>query len=167
MKRTRWNNHWIMQRILAAITLLVITATLQSHAQGLWPLRAPTFYIVAGGDYSKYSAFVTVKGASNLPAGSRIAVSLSDYVGFRSSILSETAEIVLDKTGFFEVTLKPLNGKRFKDNMVCDLTLMPSSQSGAVQKVVGKKGELLGIDSNPQVGKNSGEYYLEALVHIP
>jgi hypothetical protein len=37
-----------------------------------------------------------------------------------------------------------------------------------VLKVIGKKGELLGIDNNPQIGKMSGEnYYLQALVHIP
>jgi hypothetical protein len=110
---------------------------------------------------------VTVKGASNLPVGSRITVTLSDFIGFHGSPLSETAEITVGNTGFFEVTLSPLKGKHFKDNMVCDLTLLPSSQSVAVQKVVGKKGELLGIESNPQVGKHSGEYYLVALAHLP
>lgn len=169
MARTnRWNDASIIRRNLVAVIFMLSAATtLQSHAEPLGPLTAPTFYIVARGEYSKYSTTITVKGASNLPVGSRIAVSLSDFVGFQSSILSETATVTLGGTGLFEVALRPLTGKNFKDNMVCDLVFLPSSQSVAVQKVVGTKGESLGIDSNPQVGKNSGEYYLEALVHIP
>ena len=167
MTRTSWSSVSIIRRNLAAVMFVVSAATLQSHAEPFGPLPAPTFYIVARGEYSKYSTSVTVKGASNLPVGSHISVSLSDFVGFQSSILSETAAVVLGNTGFFEVALRPLKGKQFKDNMVCGLTFLPSSQSVAVQKVVGTKGELLGVDSNPQVGKNSGEYYLDALVHIP
>ncbi len=46
---------------------------------------------------------------------------------------------------------------------------MPNAveQDPAVLKIVGKNGELLGIENNPQVGKNSGGYYLDALVNIP
>jgi len=165
MTRTSWNT--VLIDHLVAVIFVVSTATLPSHAEPLGSLPAPTFYIVARGQYSEYSTSVTLKGASNLPVGSRIAVSLSDFVGFQSSILSETATVTVGNTGFFEVTLRPQKGKHFKDNMVCDLIFSPSEQSLTVRKVVGTKGELLGIDSNPQVGKNSGEYYLEALVHIP
>jgi hypothetical protein len=166
MTRTCWSSVSIIRRHLAAV-LLVVSTVVTLHAEPFGPPPAPTFYIVARGECSKYSTSAKVKGASNLPVGSRISVSLSDFVGFQSSILNETAAVVVGNTGFFEVTLRPLKGKQFKDNMVCDLTFLPSSQTVAVQKVVGTKGELLGIDSNPQVGKNSGEYYLDALVHIP
>ncbi len=41
------------------------------------------------------------------------------------------------------------------------------SQDAAVLRITGRKGELLGIETNPQVGKNSGGYYLQAFVYIP
>jgi hypothetical protein len=53
--------------------------------------------------------------------------------------------------------------------MVCDVSFIPHGvpQETAVLKITGKNGELLGIGTNPQIGKNSGGYYLQALVHIP
>jgi hypothetical protein len=53
--------------------------------------------------------------------------------------------------------------------MVCEIHLDPNAvpQNPSVLNIVGKKGELLGIGSNPQVGEKSGDnYYLEALIHI-
>ena len=97
-------------------------------------------------------------------------MTLSDFVGYRSSILSEDAVVVLNQDGFFKVTLRPRQGTRFRPNMVCDISLNPNAveQDPSVLKVVGKKGELLGIEKNPQVHKNSGDsYYLEVLIHIP
>jgi hypothetical protein len=97
-------------------------------------------------------------------------VDLYDFVGYRSSILNADAIVVLNQDGFFEVTLKPRQGKQFKDNMVCKISLNPNAvrQDPSVLKIIGKKGELLGVDNNPQIGKMSGEnYYLQALVHIP
>ena len=94
---------------------------------------------------------------------------LYDFIGYKSSTLSEKAVVTLPESGLFEVTLKPQEGKRFKENMVCDISFIPHGvpQETAVLKITGKTGELLGIGANPQIGKNSGGYYLEALVHIP
>lgn len=65
--------------------------------------------------------------------------------------------------------MKPREGKTFKENMVCDVSFVPHGvpQDTAVLKITGKNGELLGIGTNPQIGKNAGGYYLQALVHIP
>jgi hypothetical protein len=132
-------------------------------------LTAPTFYIAASANLYNLGTTLDLKGVSNLPPGSRLSATLSDFIGYRSSILSQDAVVVLNKDGFFAVTLQPLQGKQFKDNMVCDISLNPNAvrQDPDVLKIVGKKGELLGIENNPQVHKNSGGYYLEALVHIP
>lgn len=154
----------------ALVAILMLTAVVYSEAQSTKTLTAPTFYIAASGEYNKYSTTLDVKGTSNLPPGSRLTVTLSDFVGYRSNILSEDAVVVLNTSGFFEVTLKPRQGKQFKDNMVCDISLNPNAvrQDPSVLKIIGKKGELLGVDINPQIGKMSGEnYYLQALVHIP
>lgn len=133
-------------------------------------LPAPTFYIAASGQYERVGSTLEVKGATNLPPGSRLSITLYDFVGYQSSILSETDIVTLDNNGFFKATLKPLNGRQFKANMVCDIFFDTNSirQNESVLKVVGEKGRLLGVGYNPQVAKNSGEnYYLEALVHIP
>jgi hypothetical protein len=155
-------------RQLRLICGLAVATLLQ--AQTPTNLSSPTFYIAASGEYNKFGTTLPVKGVSNLPAGSRLVVRLYDYVGYQSTVLSEDAQVVLDKGGFFEVTLKPREGKRFKDNMVCEILFSTNfiQQDAAVLKIVGKKGELLGIENNPQVKKQSGDnYYLEALVHIP
>ena len=160
-----------MSRVpFAPIAIFSLAAVVSSNAQSAKPLTAPTYYIAASGEFNKYSTTLDVKGASNLPPGSRLYVTLSDYVGYRSSILSEDAFVVTGKGGLFTVTLKPSQGVQLKDNMVCDISFQPHGlpQPPSVLKIVGEHGENLGIENNPQVHKNSGDnYYLEALVHIP
>ena len=93
-----------------------------------------------------------------------------DFIGYKSSILSEESIITLLESGLFEVIIKPREGKAFKENVVCYISFNPNAvpQDAAVLKITGKKGELLGIAANPRIGKMSGEnYYLQALVHIP
>ena len=133
-------------------------------------MASPTFYIAASGQYNRYSPTLTLKGASNLPPGSKLTVFLYDRIGYKSSTLSEEAAVTLPESGLFEVTLKAQEGKAFKDNMVCDISFIPHGgvpQEPAVLKITGKTGERLGTGTNPQIGKNSGGYYLQALVHIP
>jgi hypothetical protein len=160
----------MLKKSLALFAILTVTAVVYSEAQSTRLLTAPSFYIAASGEYNKYSTNLDVKGASNLPPGSRLSVTLSDFVGFASTILSEDTIAVLNKDGFFQVTLKPLHGKQFKRNMVCEISFDPNAvrQDASVLKITGTKGELLGIDNNPQIGKKSGEnYYLRAFVQIP
>ena len=146
----------------------MITAIVHSDAESM-RLTAPTFYIAGSGEYSDDSTTLTVKGASNLPPGSRLSVTLYDFIGYRSSVLSEDASVVLKQDGFFEVTLKPRRGRKFGHNMVCAISFAPAEppRDRSVLRVVGRRGELLGIENNPQAGKNSGGYYLQALIHIP
>ncbi len=154
----------------STVAALLIVATLpRSDAQPSNAMAAPGFYIAASGAYSRYSPALTLKGASNLPPGSKLTAFLYDFIGYKSSALSEQAIVVVPESGIFEVTLKPREGKAFKPNMVCDISFIPHSvpQDAAVLKITGKNGESLGISTNPQIGKNSGGYYLQALVHIP
>ncbi|MFZ0935947.1 MAG: hypothetical protein WB579_17855 [Bryobacteraceae bacterium] len=158
-------------RVRIALAALLIAATLpRSDAQSAKTMAAPTFYIAASGEYSMYSPTLTLKGASNLPPGSKLTVFLYDFIGYKSSTLSEEAIVALPESGLFEVTLKPREGKTLKQNMVCDISFIPHGvvpQETAVLKITGKNGESLGIGTNPQIGKNSGGYYLQAFVHIP
>jgi hypothetical protein len=154
---------------ISLLVTLTLAAVVCTEAQPAKSLAAPTFYIAASAEYYNASTTLDVKGASNLPPGSRLRVSLYDFIGYKSSVLSEDEDVVLNKDGFFEVTLKPLQEKQFKDNMVCDILFSPIMipQNPSVLAISGKKGELLGGEHNPQVHKNSGGYYLEAIVHVP
>ena len=108
------------------IVAAILTLTAYSEAQSTQILAAPTFYIAASGRYSQYSPTLVVKGASNLPPGSRLSVVLADYIGYKSSILSEEAIAILNRNGFFEAVLRPLSGKQFKEHMVCDISFNPN-----------------------------------------
>lgn len=154
---------------IALAALIIATALPRSEAMPAETIAAPTFYIAASGEYGKYSKSLTLKGASNLPPGSRLTVYVYDFIGYKRSILSEDAVATLPESGLFEVILKPRAGKTFKENMVCDISFIPRGvpQETTVLKITGKSGELLGIGTNPQIGENSGGYYLQALVHIP
>jgi len=160
-----------MSKVLfALVAILTVTAVPDSDAQTTQILSAPTFCIAASGQYGSYSTALDVKGASILPPGSRLSVALQDFIGFKSSILSEDAVAVLNKDGFFEATLIPRKGKQFKENMVCLIFFDPhgvQQQDTSVLNIVGGNGELLGVQNNPQVAKNSGGYYLQAFVYIP
>jgi hypothetical protein len=156
----------------AVAAILTLAAVVYSETPFTKTLTAPTFYIAASGEYNHFNHMGTtldLKGVSNLPPGSRLFVELDDFVGYKSSILSEDRSVVVNKDGFFGVTLKPLPGKQFKDNMACSISFIPHDfpQDPSVLKVVGKNGESLGGENNPQVHKNSGGYYLQAIVHIP
>jgi hypothetical protein len=154
-----------------ALAALLIAATLPHlEAQSVKTMAAPTFYIAASGEFNRYSPTLTLKGASNLPPGSKLTVFVYDFIGYKSSTLSEEAIVTLPESGLFQVALKPQEGKTFKQNIVCDISFIPHGvvpQEAAVLKITGKNGESLGIGTNPQIGKNSGGYYLQALVHIP
>ena len=153
---------------LALAAFLVAAAMPLSEAQSAKTMAAPTFYIAASAQHGVYPNTLTLKGASNLPPRSRLTVYVHDFIGYKSSTLSEDAVVILPESGLFEVTLKTREGKTFKENMVCDVTFMYGvPQEAAVLKITGKHGEFLGIDTNPQIGKNSGGYYLETRVHIP
>src|SRR5271166_210122 len=81
---------------LALVPILILIAVVHLEAQSTRALAAPTFYIAASGVYNKFSANLAVTGASNLPPGSRLNVTVSDFVGYQSSIISEDAVVVLN-----------------------------------------------------------------------
>jgi hypothetical protein len=157
--------------VYALIALCALPLILHSQGQPGRRLTAPTFYIVAKGEYSKYVPDqVTIKGVSDLPPGARLSVTVYDHTGYQSSILSEDMIVTVPQDGFFDVTLKPRSGHHFQEKMVCQIDFDPNfiRQDAAVLRITGKKGELLGGSKNPQVGQKSGDnFYLQAWVDVP
>src|SRR5579862_8062454 len=127
------------------LAFFILTLTVVASSQAPSTRKTPTFYIAASGEFSKFSTSVTIKGASNLPTGARLDLTMYDFIGYQSSILSEKLIVALTREGFFEATLKPLPGTHFRPNMVCDISFQPHGepQEASVLKIVGRHGELL------------------------
>ena len=101
---------------------------------------------------------IWVFGASNLPRGSLITITVYDFAGEGGKTLSQDATVAVGKDGLFEVTVHPAKGLRFRNNLICDAVFMPNfpKQTAEVLRIVGKVGEHLGdTGSNPQVESNS------------
>jgi len=159
-----------MIRAMSCLILFSLIATvLPSEPQAPARLSAPTYYIAASAEYRALDE-ILVEGASNLPAGAILFVNVYDFIGEGSKTLSSESLPRVGKDGFFEVSLRPNPGNRFKHNLVCDISFMTDfpSQEAPVLKAVGKHGEQLGFPINPQARVGSGErYYLQDTIHVP
>src|SRR2546426_919280 len=93
-----------MKGYLMTSLLLAGIAALASHVEGGHrKLSAPTYYIATRADYTGDPARIHVRGASNLPAGARLSISIYDRVGQGSTLLSDETVATVDGEGFFEV----------------------------------------------------------------
>lgn len=135
------------------------------------PLRAPTYYIAARVTYDGDPNELRVAGASNLPTGARLSIHVSRFVGEGGSTINQDATAVIDREGFFDVSVHPMKGNTFQHNLACDIVFMARTyppQPASVLDVVGTHGERLGFPKNPQTEVSSGEnYVLSELVHVP
>lgn len=157
-----------MKGYLMTSLLLAGIAALASHVEGGHrKLSAPTYYIATRADYTGDPARIHVRGASNLPAGARLSISIYDRVGQGSTLLSDETVATVDGEGFFEVAVHAAKGSSFRHN-VCDVVFMPRfHQPASIFEAVGEEGERLGFPQNPQAYVHSGEYYLLDSVHVP
>src|SRR5215467_9103851 len=76
-------------------------------------LTAPTFYIAASAEL-RDTDHIYVRGASNLPAGARLGINISDFVGEGSSTLNQEIDVAIGKDGFFEATISPKPSVKFR-----------------------------------------------------
>jgi hypothetical protein len=109
---------------------------------------------------------VYVLGASNLPAGSVLTVSIYDYLGEGSRTFGQH-DIAVGGQGVFRVTVGPQPHLAFRENMLCDVVFRAAPQPASVIEAVGRNGERLGtLGVNPEVGQYSGGQYLEDLTAV-
>jgi hypothetical protein len=103
-------------------------------------------------------------GATNLPPDSVLSATCYDFIGEGSHAVSKEMTVKVSADGLFSASLTPKESYRFKDNMMCSVSFLPTHQQPmAVTEVTGRKGERLGnVDTNSQIGTNSGGQYLEA-----
>jgi len=111
---------------------------------------------------------VDVSGATNLPAGSVIAVAILTHIGQGGERLNhENTEIAVNHDGSFSASLPARHGVVLRGNMVCVLSFHPNLQFKKITKIVGERGERLGDPTiNPEIETYSGGYYLRAMIAV-
>lgn len=159
--------------LLSTAMVLIMTICSRAQAPPVKPGPAPTFYLAIEAATCEPPA-IKIFGASNLPPGAVILLLISDFDGDAWKDYTDPAYLTLADGGFFEETLHPKPGLRFRGNLVAQSYFSPvyvpsgTSQRVSVLRTVGKKGENLGGLKNPQVGQLSGwNYYLTTIARVP
>jgi len=124
-------------------------------------LSAPTYYLAVAGtcDPSEVRAY----GASNLPPGSAVILTVSDFDGDGWREYSEESIAIVDDEGLFAAKIRPSKGFMFRRNLILLADFLPyrPRQPQRVLDVVGKRGEQLGdLLANPQLHQMSGPTYV-------
>lgn len=155
-----------------AIFLYLLSGTVSG--QNARKLSAPTYYIAVSATFD-YGNVVRVRGASNLPPGSRIALqvfAMPDLSKPESDKLCTT----VSKDGLFHDELAENASTRDGLILTADFATNSCKQPDGVLQVVGKHGEHLGNDQhvtldevemgetpgmiqNPQLYQSSGWYF--------
>jgi hypothetical protein len=142
---------------------------------------AASYYVVARGqNWSPYGDLVRFNGASNLPAGANILVTVADFDHDAWKDYSDAVCVPVAKNGFFSGEIHPKLGMKFHTNLILRASFATNvcKQSASVLRIVGPKGEhlgekdapfgeLVGVSRNPQLYQASGWYYgLETIARI-
>ena len=133
------------------------------------PLPAPTYYLAAEARTCSKEQ-ITVHGVSNLPSGSVIVLTVSEFYQDGWKDYSDEVFASVKENGFFDARIHPTNSATFRRNLivVATFTTFHPRQPEKVLRIVGKKGQNLGSLENPQLGRLSGEhYYLRAIARVP
>ncbi len=142
-------------KLVLCISLASVICLCQESKNPSHRLAAPTYYIAVAGDLEDANT-VRIRGASNLPGGANIAVSIN--TGER--VYTDKVCIPLDRGGLFTQELDPKKGMKFERGLLVSAAFLTNlcKQPETVLSIVGKKGEHLGNDNyDNSVNVESGE----------
>ena len=150
--------------IVLALSTLLSSGNTTPQEQGTRPLRAVGYYLAVRAELDGRGV-VNVFGASNLPAGSILWISVYDFIGEGSSVLNDEADVPVGSDGLFRVAVRAKSRRSFKRNYICSVTFVPTypQQPAEALEIVGKTGEHLGDPfKNPQIVGNFRVQMLDA-----
>jgi hypothetical protein len=155
----------------AWLTLVAVVAVCaQAQAPRREALHAPTYYVVVEADRCERDT-VNFSGASNLPPKALISMRISDFLGdFGWKDYSDDVYASVDAKGFFAGEIHPKKSLVFRRNLLLVAYFAPyrPTQPSEVLAVVGRHGERLGGQENPQLGQVSGpNYLLHTIARVP
>jgi hypothetical protein len=110
-----------------------------------------------------------VVGATNLPSGAVILVSVTEFFQDGWKDYSEYYYATVDERGSFTTTVKGKTNMGFHRNLVARVVFGPvyHQQPPGVLAAVGQRGERLGAWDNPQLGQVSGQnFYIERISRV-
>jgi len=167
--------------LLAALAVVAAASGAGQHPAEK-PRAAPTYYVVAEAkDCEPDPYYVEFRGASNLPPGSLISATVTDFYQYAWKDYSDEVYVPANSQGYFSGRISPKKGMQFRGNLILRVIFATygSTQPASVLAIVGKKGENLGgVDShpigdimgrsqNPQLFQVSGWYYgLETIARV-
>jgi hypothetical protein len=148
-----------MRHLLACLTIVGVVFLGYPEVHGIaanqdkTTLHALGYYVALRATLN-HEQLVDVFGATNLPPGSVLQVSIINYIGQGGHPVSVHALAKVPEAGVFRIELRAKKGLKFQRNMVCDVVFSPAdpNQPGHVLDVVGRAGEALGDPQrNPQL----------------
>ena len=155
---------------LAVVSTMIIVSLQADPAPPSRPLPAPTYYIAIEARTCEPDE-VRFHGASNLPSGARVGLTVSDFDEDAWKHYSDEVFTSVDENGFLDGKIQPKAGMRFHRNLIliAEFTTFRPEQPTSVLRIVGEKGQNLGkVLENAQVGQVSGPYYiLETIARVP
>jgi len=155
-------------------------------AQRPSPPPAPTYYLAVEARTCEPDD-VHIHGATNVPPRAVVELTVNDFNGDAWTEYSPLVYAAVDSRGFFDASVHPKSGLKFRHNLLVLATFAPTvdQQPQEVLRLVGRKGEnlagLLGDPQskqwdgyremllvNPQAGQLSGwQYYLATIARVP
>jgi hypothetical protein len=156
-------------RIISVVCVFLGLLSGPSLEGGSPKLSAPTYFISVRARTCDPTE-VRFSGASNLPAGAKLAIKVSDANQDAWQDYSENVYTLVDTEGFFEGVVHPKSGTEFHRNLtlIADFSTYQPKQNEDVLATTGPRGENLGGLKNPQVYQMSGSYFLlQALDRVP
>ncbi len=113
-------------------------------------LNAPGYYIAVYATRD-YEGVISVRGASNLPVGAKIALEVEGAVPVNSRGLPVPTCVAVDQKGLFLAELQVAKDVYQKKGLILDAFFVTNqcAQDPEVIRVVGHHGELLGNDDRP------------------
>jgi hypothetical protein len=151
-----------------ALALFVFGSAQSSKTQADRLLTAPTYYLVARTQGCTQQE-MRVVGATNVPPGAVILVNVTEFFQDGWKDFSANYYATVDEKGFFEANVKAMANISFRRNLVARVVFGPAyhQQPAGVLTIVGRRGERLGSNNNPQLGQLSGEnFYIETIARV-
>jgi len=113
-------------------------------------LRAPGYYIAVDAT-REHEGVIRVRGASNLPVGTKISLEVEELSPENGKPLSALTCVAVDQKGLFRAELQVAKDIYQKKGLIVDAIFLTNQcvQDQEVIRVVGHHGELLGNDGRP------------------
>lgn len=154
--------------VATCIALFVVGSAQSSNAQAEAPLKAPTYYLAARtANCTQHE--IKIVGATNIPPGAIVLINVTEFFEDGWKDASANYYATVHERGSFEATVKANANTNFHRNLVARVVFGPAyhPQPTGVLTIVGRRGERLALNDNPQLGQPSGENYsIETIARV-